>query len=97
LEQGCCFSGRGHCFPSMEVLLALYNFLLCTVYKPDAKIKNLPVGLQSSGPLNLCLFIPFLSPSGSRTSDICDPHLVFASANNLEKNTGDAFQELWLR
>jgi hypothetical protein len=30
---------QGHCFPGIEVLLAFYNFLLCTAYKPDAKIK----------------------------------------------------------
>jgi hypothetical protein len=43
LEQEHCFSSRGHCFPGIETPLALYNFLLCTAYKPDAKIKNLPV------------------------------------------------------
>jgi hypothetical protein len=31
------FMKPGHCFPGIEVLLALYNFLLCTAYKPDAK------------------------------------------------------------
>jgi hypothetical protein len=30
---------RGPCFPGIEVLLTLYNFLLCTAYKPDAKKK----------------------------------------------------------
>jgi hypothetical protein len=40
LEQEHCFSGGGHCFASMETLLALYNFLLCTLYKPDAKTKK---------------------------------------------------------
>jgi hypothetical protein len=29
---------QGHCFPGIEVLLALYNFLFFTAYKPDAKI-----------------------------------------------------------
>jgi hypothetical protein len=28
-----------HCFPSTEVLPALCNFLLCTAYKPNAKIR----------------------------------------------------------
>jgi hypothetical protein len=56
LEQGHCFSGRGHCFPGIEILLALYNFLPCTAYKPIAKIKKMPFG-----PLDFCLFIPFLS------------------------------------
>jgi hypothetical protein len=58
LEQACCFSGGGHCFP--ETLLALYNLLLCTAYKPDAKIKNLPVGHHPSGPFNMCLVCSFL-------------------------------------
>jgi hypothetical protein len=35
MQQRHCFSGRGHCFPGIEILLALYNFLLCT----DGKIK----------------------------------------------------------
>jgi hypothetical protein len=61
LEQGHCFSGRGHCFPGIEILLALYNFLLCTAFKPNAKIKNLSVGHQPSGPLNLCFVCSFLS------------------------------------
>jgi hypothetical protein len=30
---------RGHCFPAIEVLLALYNFLLCTACKSNAKKK----------------------------------------------------------
>jgi hypothetical protein len=61
LEQEHCFLGRGHCFPGIEVLLALYNFLLCTAYKPNAKIKNLPVGHQPSSPIDLCLDCSFLS------------------------------------
>jgi hypothetical protein len=48
-------------FPGIEIFLALYNFLLCTAYKPNAKIKNLPVGHQPSDPLDLCLNCSFLS------------------------------------
>jgi hypothetical protein len=61
LKWGHCFSGTGHCVPGIEVLLALYYFLLCTAYKPDAKIKKLPVGHQPSVPLDLCLICSFLS------------------------------------
>jgi hypothetical protein len=60
LEQEHCFSGGGHCFPGIETLLALYDFLLCTGYKPDAKIKHLPVGHQPFGPLDMCLVCSFL-------------------------------------
>jgi hypothetical protein len=42
-EARTLFSGRGHCFPGTEILLAVYNFQLCTTYKLNAKIKNLPV------------------------------------------------------
>jgi hypothetical protein len=51
----------GHCFPGIEILLAMYNFLLCIAYKPDAKMKNLSVGHQLSGSLDLCLICSFLS------------------------------------
>jgi hypothetical protein len=51
---------QGHCFPGIGVLLALYNIMLYTAYKPDAKIKPLPFGHQPSGPLDLCLVHSFL-------------------------------------
>jgi hypothetical protein len=31
--------GQGHYFPGIGILLALYKVLLCTAYKPEAKIK----------------------------------------------------------
>jgi hypothetical protein len=52
---------QGHGFPGIEILLAMYNFLLCIAYKPDAKMKNLPVGHQPSGSLDFCLICSFLS------------------------------------